>query len=150
MENTVKDQNKEKLPTVAIHFSEKLVSEPFTSNGKSFVSISVPSQDKPWPSFVVPEDKVYNDKNGHGKYTYLIENASVTLKKSVEKGVDQETGKKTYEKVSEKISVKELKERFNDKEKSKENEISDYAKQTLDKVSKQVEQDTNKGIGQDI
>ena len=104
---------KPEFKEITIKFSGKLVSDPFTAkDGKEYVSIKIPNRDEadksPWASFVLPANRVHEDKFGKGVWAKLPENGSTTIRKDKVVGENEE-GKKVYETEKTRVPNKYLK-----------------------------------------
>ena len=125
-ETTMQEERKD----LTIKFSGKLVSEPFTAkDGKEYVSIKIPNRDEndksPWASFVLPANRVHEDKFGKGVWAKIPENGTTTIRKDKVVGED-EAGKRIYETEKTRIPNKYLKEMvefYKDKDRSQDKTV---------------------------
>lgn len=145
----VKQANAQEFKEVTIKFGKGFVGEPFTSKeGKSLVQIKIPNEDpsdkRPWQTFVVPENRVHEDKFGNGMWMKLPENGSTTVRRSIPAGQD-ENGKTIWSEELKKIPNTELKgmvEFYKNNDRSKE--LTQENSQTQPKTEKAPEKKDEK------
>ena len=106
-----KEYTSERVP---IHFSEKLVNNFVGKNGKDYTAIKIPPKEENglWGQIVVPSDRVYMDKNGHGLYTYLNADAEFTVQFNRVSSVDPVTQEKQYVTETEKMTGRDIADTF--------------------------------------
>lgn len=98
---------------VTIKFGKGLVGDPFTSkSGKELVEVTIPNVDpadkRAWETFVVPANRVHNNKYGKGVWMKLPENGTTRLSRSVRTGVGED-GKPIWGRDTREVSNTELK-----------------------------------------
>ena len=97
---------------INIKFGKGLAREFTGKDGKQYTSISIPNRDpadkSPWAYFVVPSDRVHENKFGKGLWTKLPTDGTTTVNKTVLQGKD-ETGKNIWENVKTEVPNKDLK-----------------------------------------
>ena len=85
---------------ITIKFGKGLAREFTGKDGKQYTSISIPNRDpadkSPWAYFVVPSDRVHENKFGNGLYVKLFADAHTTVTKAERIG-QRDDGKGIYE-----------------------------------------------------
>ena len=85
---------------INIKFGKGLARQFNGKDGKQYTSISIPNRDpadkSPWAYFVVPSDRVHENKFGNGLYVKLFADAHTTVTKAERIG-QRDDGKGIYE-----------------------------------------------------
>lgn len=107
-----KEAQAPKREEVTIKFGKGLA-EPFQSkDGREFMRIMIPNQDKadktPWASFVLPAKAVHENQYGKGLWAKIPADGTTVVTKPVLKGQDEQ-GKNIWEDVKTKVPNQELK-----------------------------------------
>ena len=102
----------QKHEEVTIKFGKGLA-EPFTSkDGKDFMRIMIPNQDKadksPWASFVLPAKSVHENQYGKGLWAKIPAEGTTTVTKPSLQGQD-EAGKNIWQDVKTEVPNRDLK-----------------------------------------
>ena len=107
------DRSEKKVEEISIKFGKGLA-EPFTGkDGKEFMRIQIPNQDRndhsPWASFVLPAKSVHENQYGKGLWAKIPADGTTTVTKPVMVG--EQDGKRIWEDRKTAIPNTELKAR---------------------------------------
>lgn len=112
-EQRMADRSEKKVEEISIKFGKGLA-EPFTGkDGKEFMRIQIPNQDRndhsPWASFVLPAKSVHENQYGKGLWAKIPADGTTTVTKPVMVG--EQDGKRIWEDRKTAIPNTELKAR---------------------------------------
>ena len=149
----MENRTEKKMEEISIKFGKGLT-EPFTGkDGKEYMRILIPNQDKgdhtPWVSFVLPDKSVHENKYGKGLWAKIPADGTTTVTKAVQVG--EQDGKRIWENQKTAVPNRELKARVEayksrDRE-SARGKLDSLAKETAAKLSPEGRKAKPKGRG---